>query len=458
MFCERCGKEIPDGENKICDDCKEALKKAINEESNNPNFKEEKKNEKSVNENKSTLFKKLVIVLVIAICVVFILIGVKKSNIVDFDNFFASDNQIGNTISNIRNYGYSAKQGSWIYYVAPADDGTSIAIYKSKTDGSNKKELVKDDWDVLSLNVVNDYIYFIAINNDKIESASKLGSDESVDTLNNVIYRMKLDGTDLQAINSNEFHNNCYEMYVIKDKIYYIGVDTNIYYMDLDGSNKTKFNSDETGYLGFTKDSVILNIKKENNTEKTDEVESSADYETVVMNLETKEVTKLTGNRLYSINVVGKVLYYVDDNKNIWKVNLDGTDNTMISSDVTAYNMNVGDDYIYFMNYTDDSNSKIAIFRADLDGKNVTNIYTLNSYSSFLNVVDNDVIFMDSSENSASIFKISSNGDNRVELYGLNLESENSNLEVDEETNTTEEQPQTTVENTEAKAENSENN
>ena len=442
MKCEKCGKEIPEGENKICDDCKKKLVDELNEQSKTETTeKAEKKTEKKVEEkveekseekqeNKKLGLKgKLLfccgIVLMLAVIFVIIL-SIKGTDITAL--IPTADIKEGNTISNIRNYGYTAKKGSWYYYIAASEDQTKPAIYRSKKDGSQKELLYEHAGNVLGLNIYDDYVYFILIDDEKNETNTKLSNEESADLVNNKICRMKLNGDNVEVINNNEFHNNCYEIYVIDGKVYYIGIDTNIYCMDLNGQNKTKLNNDETGYLGITEDYIILNVKKGMelpDSENADPATATTVYETKVMKRDGSDLHSLTGERLYSISVVGDYIYYVTEGKAIYKVKVDGTDNTLISDEYTAYNMNVTDKYIFYMNYTDnDSKDKIGIYRMDLDGKNNTLIYTLDLYSSFLNVVDNNVIFMDTNEEEATINLINSDGEKRVKLYSLKFEDE----------------------------------
>ena len=232
---------------------------------------------------------------------------------------------------------------------------------------------------------------------------------------------MKTDGTELEVINSNEFHNNCYEIYVIKDKIYYIGVDANIWYMNLDGSGKTRLNDDKTGFLGLTDDYILLNIEKkqENPEEQTASSVATTTYETCIMNLDGTERKSLTGERLYSINVVDDYIYYVNSNKAIYKVKIDGTENTKVSDEVQAYNMNIINNKIFYMNYSDSTQNKISIYSMNLDGTDIKEIKQLENYSSFLNTINNNVIFMDSNENAASINMINLDGTESRVLYEL---------------------------------------
>lgn len=473
MKCVKCGKEIPEGEKKICDDCQktllsdlenDAVIEATKENEAIGKVEKDKKNEQDekITEVKEHTHKEnamqqeekvkkdkkvkkvipIIILVIIALLIIAKLVFADGISILNFVN-----NKVGNSIANIRNYGYTAEQKGMVYFVAPTKDGKEIAIYKTKKSKVNPKELVKGNWDVLGLNVVKDYVYFIAITDDEIEKSATLSADEAaLDTLNNKIYRMKTDGTDLEVINSNEFHNNCYEIYVIEDKIYYIGVDTNIWSMNLDGSEKTKINDDKTGFLGLTKDYIILNVeKKQKETENETEdkkAEEGTVYETCIMNIDGTNKKVLNGQRLYSVNVVEDYIYYVDDEKVVYKIKIDGTDNVKISDKIQAYNMNIINNRIFFMNYVDNT-QKIAIYSMALDGSDIKEVIQLENYSSFLNTIDNNIIFMDSNQDSASINMVNLDGTEKKVLYELKQQNtvEEKNNEVVENTAPTTETP-----------------
>lgn len=380
MNCTKCGKEIPDGENTLCEDCQ----------------KKETKKEKKDGKNNNAIIIAIVVIAILVLLVVGYFI-------------FGRNNKVGNSIGNIRNYGYSATQGNWIYYVAPNADSSKIGIYKIKTNGSGKKELYMNDADILSLNVCGNYLYFIGV-------GSEVFSEE--DEVDNKIYKMKLDGSDLQVINDNEFNNNCYEIYVINNSIYYIGVDANIYKMKLDGSDKSVVTENGTGYLGITKDYIIFNKMEEN----------SNDYITYIMNIDgSNERPILEGKRLYSVNIKDDYIYYTNEEKQIYKTKIDSGNEELIL-DTTAYNLNLKDNYLYYLNYLDFENEDltVCIFRIKTDGSSQEpeKIKTLETYSSFIDVVGNWVVYLDSTDSSAYIKMVKNDGSKEEELFVLNYEEQ----------------------------------
>lgn len=402
MNCTKCGKEIPDGENTLCEECQ----------------KKESKKEKNGEGKKSNIIIIAIIIAVIAVLLVVCYL------------VFGRNNKVGNTIGNIRNYGYSAIQGNWIYYVAPNEDSSKIGIYKVKTNGSDKKELYMNDADILSLNVCGNYLYFIGV------GAESFSEEDEVD---NKIYRMKLNGSDLQVINDNEFNNNCYEIYVIKDSIYYIGTDANIYKMKLDGSDKKVVTENGTGYLGITEDYIIYNKTKED----------SSDYVTYIMNIDgTNERPILTDKRLYSVNIEKDYIYYTNEEKQIYKTKIDSGNEELVL-DTTAYNLNIKDNYLYYLNYVDFENQDltVCIFRIKADGSSQEpeKVKTLETYSSFIDVVGNWVVYLDSTDSSAYIKMVKIDGSKEEELFNLNYE--NQDVVTDETTEGNSQNPENADQN-----------
>lgn len=332
--------------------------------------------------------------------------------------------KVGNTIGNIRNYGYATERGRWVYFLSPNEDDSQMGIFKMKKGDKkqkSKKQIVMDSFDILSLNVNKNYIYFIAISKDAFNEN---------DDVDNKIYKVKTDGSDLKVINDNEFNNDCYEIYVVKDKIYYIGTDENVYKMDLNGGNRELVLDKQTGYLGITDKYIIYN----------DQNSEQADYITSIATLDGKNQRAIIENtRLYSVNIIGDYVYYTNESKQICRVKLDGTNQEMLY-DTTAYNMNVSGDYIYYLNYEDEANSNytVCIYRVKTNGKTETpeKLKSLETYSSFIDVIDDWIIYMDSSEKEGFINLIKTNGSEEIKVYSISNEtlvSDEENVVSDDE-------------------------
>lgn len=396
MNCTECGKEIPEGENKICEDCKKNIVNAIAEEENNKEETEKVEKKKS---NKKINKKMLGIVLLVVILIAVIAL------ITSF-----AGKTVGSTIGNVRNYGYATESGNWIYFLSPNEESTQVGIFKIKKGDSEQKtkeQLAMDTWDVLSLNVSGDYVYFIGILSDEYSEN---------DARDNKIYRMKTDGSDLKVINDNEFDNECYEIYVVGNEIYYIGTDYNVYKMDSNGGNRKLVLENGTGYLGITNKYIIYNVENEDST----------DYVTYIADLDGKNERPIIENtRLYSVNIIGNYVYYTNESKHICRVKIDGTDQATLY-ETTAYNLNVYGNYIYYLNYADEANQDytVCIYKVKANGSTETPelIKTLDTYSSFLDVVDNWIIYMDSNETEGFINLLKTDGKEEIKLYSLNYQ------------------------------------
>lgn len=402
MNCSKCGKEIPEGENAICEECQKKLLEEIEEETKQEGITVEESKEEVVDDikdggevkkGKKKILSKLIGLLII---LVIVLVGY-----VLYDFGLITFKKVGNSIGNIRNYGYMAENGNWIYFVAPDEYGEKMCIYKVRKSGKNKESILEEEWDILGLNVYKNKIYFIAIN-------EMVEPEDENDTVDNKIYSMNLDGSGLKVINDNKFNNDSYEIYVVKDKIYYIGEDANIYKMSLDGENKEVVNSDATGFLGITEKYILFNVQE-------NDEEGNSKIVTYSMNLNGEERKALTGERLFSVNVLGDDVYYVNEEKEVNKVNIVTGEKTEISK-TSAYNMNVSNNKIYFMNYCDEDYNT-AIYKMDLDGFNEEELLKLETYSTFLDVVGNEILYLDSDEEKGVINLLNGKSKKIVNLY-----------------------------------------
>lgn len=438
MNCKKCGKELTDGRRKICEECAEEEKKAKEEmkakkaeekrekENEKKTNKEEKvKSEESKDKKESKMSNKTIIAIIVVAIVLIACIALGS---------LLSRNGVGNTIGNIRNYGYATINGNYIYYLAPNEDSTAVGIFKTKKDGTGEaKQLFMDDMDVLSINVYNGYVYFIGV-------GSEAYSED--DELDNKIYRMKTNGNNLTVINDNEFNNDCYEIYVINGYVYYIGKDNNIYKMNLDGSNRTLVSENETGYLGITEKYIIYNVLED----------ESSDYTTYIMNLDgTNQRPIIEGERLYSVNISGNYVYYTNVDKQVCKTEIDSGKSEVLL-DTTAYNMNLYGDYIYFLNYKDLENEDytVCLYKIKSDGseETATNIKELDTYSSFINIVGDWVIYMDSNETEGFINLVKTDGSgDELCLYLLSYEDYYGTASTDT-TDTTDDTSEVTEETT----------
>ncbi len=311
-------------------------------------------------------------------------------------------NQVGNSIGNIINCGYSVEKGNTIYYVSPSDDMRTTQISRVKK-GSNEPEVIyQGAYDIRALNIVGNKLYFISI------SAEDTSDEDGVD---NKIYKMNLDGSNLTVINDNEFAYDYYDMHIIKNQIYYVGTDANVYKMNLKGGNRKLVAETGTGYLAISDKYIIYN--KDN--------EEGSDYITYIRSLNGKEERAITSSRIATPIIYKNTIYYLNSKQHLAKMSVKGGDEQEIT-DYTVYNMNIANDSIYYLNYKDEKseNYAVAVFKLNLDGGEPQMIKELSNYSSFLNVIDDYIYYMDMDDEKAFINFINTKDSNEIRLHEWN--------------------------------------
>lgn len=421
MNCTKCGKEIPDGENKLCDECQAKLLEEISsEEKEQVTTSENNDSEfKKVEEKKNGLSKiiKIICFLLIAVALVVIALCI-------YLNYTAVEEGVGNTIGNIRNFGYATEYKGWIYYLSPNSDGSKVGIYKISNDGKYKEEIYMSSVDIISLNAYKNYIYFITdVQHD----------DNEEDKVDNKIYRMRTDGSNLEVINDNDFNNECYEIYVLNNAVYYIGKQANICKMNLDGSNKQVVVDNDTGYLGVTDKYIVYN--------KLSTEGDETNYVTYIMDIDgTNERPLVEGKRLYSVNIEDDYVYYINSENLIYKTQIDSNTEELVYN-TEAYNLNIKDGYAYYLNYIDyfAGNYSVAIYRVKLNRENEDEIAQmvkkLETYSMFIDIVGDWVIYMDNNDEAGMICLANKEGSGEtIELFSLKYADVASNQSQNEET------------------------
>lgn len=345
---------------------------------------------------KKTIKKICICVIVIAVIALVCFAGFK---------FLGNKNKVGVTIgNNYNNYGYVNKQGKWIYYMSLSNDATMIDICRIDDKGKNKEVLVEKDWEIYSINVYDNYLYFIAFEEVTDDSMYQ----------NNKIYKMSLDGSELRVINDNHFSDDCKIIYVSNDRVYYIGENYNIYSMDLEGGDRTLIRDNETGYVGVTDKYIFYNDYPEN-------PESETDFVTYRADLDGSNYKIINGERLYNLNVVGDEIYYVNgENSEIHKIDVNGENDALVYKS-PAYNMNVIGDYIYYLNYknenADSEDETVCIHKVKTDGTDHQIICEMENYSSFIGLAGDWVYYTDHDDNNYYINLIKNDGSEEVELF-----------------------------------------
>lgn len=360
----------------------------------------EKRETKIVPKLKQMLKNKVFLFLLIVILLIAILAGVELST--GTISNLATFNQTGNSAGNILNCGYSVEKDDFIYYVSPSEDMYTTQINRMKIGSSDSQVIYQGAYDIRALNIIGNKIYFISI------SAENSSDEDGVD---NKIYKMNLDGSHLTVINDNDFAYDYYDMHIIKNHIYYVGTDFNVYKMDLTGQNRKLVAQTGTGYLTMNNQYIIYN--KDN--------EEGSDYITYIRPLNGTEEQAITSSRIFTPLIHQNDIYYINQEQHLAKIPVTGGEEQELT-DFTIYNMNISNDFIYYLNYKDEANEDytVAVFKLNLKGGEPEMLKELSNYSSFLNVVGNTVYYMDMDDEKAFINLVDVNNSNETKLHEWN--------------------------------------
>ena len=394
MKCIRCNKDF-EGEGNLCEDCKKKFEleqstaQTTSNKKVNPFKKYYSNNVKTYLTQKEKV-KNLSIIMGAVIILLIIIICVKNSG---------KSSSITSKVGNIREYGYADEYNGWIYYIAPDKELSKMGVYRVKENGTKQEEInIIGNNDIMSLNVYKNYIYFI------VQETSAYSNNG--DTLNNKIYRMKIDGSDLEVINDNEFHNNCESIYVLNNSVYYIGTDAKLYKMGLNGKNK-KVVSDEVfavtkpynNYI-VTDDYIIYN--KEDNSSG-----SAGTYTTMIMGIDGKGMKAVVEDEYLSyIDVDDSYIYFTDSDNILCKTKINSGKKEELYKTRKVYHLNVKGDYAYFYSYTD--NSEVALYRINLKSidKGAQAIKVLNTTTPCLNIVMDRLYITDRDDAGGFVIKL----------------------------------------------------
>ncbi len=309
-----------------------------------------------------------------------------------------NENTIGNTLSNIQNFGRMAKQDNWIYYsfggsnglykipiggsandiIKLSDQGGAYinvikdwiyysanrSIYKIKTDGSESHVLCDDlEYDVTKLFAVDEFIYY----------ASPKQSDAStipwfitkLNPLNGVKTYLNRTGHSggLGYINDDEI---CYYVDLEISQIWVL--------MDMKGTSKDEFPHDlirdgemYPGNIIFDEDKNIYGMIRNDNyfdriTKITPQGEHTVFAETASTN---------------ALAIYEDILYFSIDGREetgLYSMNIDGTNKTKINNDPAFNIFLVGDGYIYYQSFAGGESIEVINSRCKLDGSDWSNL------------------------------------------------------------------------------------
>lgn len=360
-------------------------------------------NVQGTKENKANIILRIAIVIV-AILVIILLIDLVVNGI-------KNRKKMGNTSGNMANVGYIAEDSKYLYFMCPSEDGKYLGISRlSKKDVSGKPErIIEGDWNINNINVYGDYIYFMTLADTP---------ENEKDTIDNKIHRIKKNGKDHQVLNDNEMYNQSAEMAVVKKKIYYIGEDSCIWYMDLNGKNKTRLNENATGFDAITDKYILYSVQK-----VVDGEELSTTY---IMTLNGKDAHEVTNDRLFNPVIYEDTVYYLSREAYFYKVGVDGKNNKMLT-DARIYAFNVTDDGIFYISYTYNNSNEAngyGIYHMDLDGGKATLLGKIEDETPVICVTEDWIYYMDSDrQTEGRIELLSIDGKQKNIIYTLKYDN-----------------------------------
>ncbi len=288
---------------------------------------------------------------------------------------------VGNTGGNLNNEGLFCQDGDIVYFSNPFDD---YHIYSMNLDGSDQKPVLH--MPAKYINVAGDYIYF-----------------NQVDTNNKMVYGFTAETHGIYRLKKNSRSNTkgfdrtvAGQVIVIDNYVYYQHYDNEngmtLYRCTLNGTDKGEvlnkivnpccvingniyFPDQDNAFLLNVFDTKTLNSALFLNERMYNPVYSLGyiyyigigdNYPLCRFNLETREVEKLTEDRVDAFNVLGGVIFYQRNDKEspaLIRMATDGSLPTVVAMG-NYQNINMTDTYTYFHAYNEPTN----IYRVSTTG------------------------------------------------------------------------------------------
>lgn len=288
----------------------------------------------------------------------------------------------GSTSGNISNGGLFCGYEGYVYYRSEAD---GWALTRAKPDGSGRERISEDIPSFI--NVLDGWIYY-----SNFSDGHKL-------------YKIRTDGTERTRL------TNCMtrSVTVTGNVIYYINWDNR----DEETVNMLmSIGTDGTNNIRLA-DIPFSSVVTDGEYIYGESPVGGSIFPVFKMNMDGKSIKQLTeGQYAHFINVTGRYIFYWSVNEyRLRRMNRDGTDNVVITDFNVDY-VNADDDYVYFLNVSDNYN----IYRADHDGSGLLKLSDIKadepgmpSYNpTALHVIDGYVFYraFDSEETGDALFVI----------------------------------------------------
>ncbi|MFL0245370.1 DUF5050 domain-containing protein [Candidatus Clostridium stratigraminis] len=306
-------------------------------------------------------------------------------------------NTEGNSLGNLLNGGYFAKQGKWIYFTIPPATYKFHPIYRVMIDGETGLKAITKEGNFRCINVIGEWVYYID------------------DKTGPYIFRTKTDGSLTEMVATFP----AFRM-LIKDDF--------IYYSSPEGIYKLKLNSPkgDNGTL-ITNRQVYAYISIYNNLIFTSTYEQTANLsnDTVTVthlystNLDGSNFKKLSNDFIVNFVIYKDYIFYVNLNdQKLYRMNLNGS-NKITLFPYTIQSFNISNDNIYFTGKEQNN-----IYRSDLNGKGITkitnNIFAFENnrmsnaiainYITSISIIDDNIFFFGESESGEKLYKIRADG------------------------------------------------
>lgn len=269
----------------------------------------------------------------------------------------ATDSNEGNTTGNLRNGGFIVQKDDWLYYTK---NGTNI--YKSKIDGTEETKLA-DAKNCRSLNVIDDYLFYVTENDSKTASIFRIDISERTRT----VFNTTLEDEDKTAypyvkIIGKHLYYSPNKKFLSKENSYFYN---ELYKIDVDRDTSEKVSGYyfstldiEDNYVYFTK-SGDKKIRKMNTDGESEECISGCE-----------------GDILYVLN---GWIYYKDVDGNTYKVKTDGTTKTKIAD--LSYSSIINGENVYYI--SPGQSNLYQLHKTNINGTGDTslNAYKIDSFS-----------------------------------------------------------------------------
>ena len=226
----------------------------------------------------------------------------------------------GHTVGNLNNDPWVAQDGDWIYFCS------TLGFYKVHKDGGEIIRVSSNDG--TTLNVVDDWIYFRNMKNNAYFSLCRVrtdGSDMEILDPNPVYYPVISDGWVYYTREDYDKANSYYIKYLCK--------------MRTDGSQMSVIGDMDAAYMNIVDGWIYFSNR------------SSSDYASIYkMSLYGNEIIQLNKDKSYYVYVLDGWIYYINDSDygKLYKMRIDGSQQTAIDQTNNVKCFNVVDNWIYF--------------------------------------------------------------------------------------------------------------